>query len=123
MNQPTPAVTSEDVEPIVRRDFPDDDFDKALAVLSGYETSNQQSEPYRVQLAALKLANGDLGALRYHIISANNDYRDIIAAAEYPVYMLQGSSITNLTECEKKLIIDSDWRQYKEWLQHAGSHG
>jgi hypothetical protein len=35
-------------------------------------------------LAALKLANGDLNALKRHITLAKQGYRDVLAAAEYP---------------------------------------
>src|SRR5271169_591199 len=66
-HQPTPDVTLNDVERIVRRDFPVIQFESVMAVLKGYEESaSGRRERSRVQLATLKLANDDLAALRKH---------------------------------------------------------
>lgn len=84
-HQPIPEVTLNDVERIVRRDFPVIQFDSVMAVLKEYEesTSGRRERP-RVQLATLKLANGDVEALRTHINTAVQDIRDVLGPAEYP---------------------------------------
>ncbi len=85
--QPIPNVTSNDVERIVRRDYSEGQFDSVMSVLKTYEegVSGRRERP-RVQLAALKLANGDVEALRTHINTAVQDFRDVLGPAEYPEY-------------------------------------
>ncbi len=82
--QPTPTVTSADVERVVRRDFLPDRVPAVLAILNEYGTERWHHEPYRVRLAALKIAAGSLEELRVQIKIAKTDYRDVLASAEYP---------------------------------------
>jgi hypothetical protein len=75
-HQPIPDVSVKDVERIVRRDFRVIEFDSVIAVLKGYEESaSGRRERPRVQLAALKLADGHIEALRAHINTAIQDFR------------------------------------------------
>ena len=61
--------------------YPDDsDRDTAEDVLSQYA----KQEVFRVRLAVLKLAEGDLDKLERNTMLAQQDYRDVLAAAEYP---------------------------------------
>ena len=112
--QPIPAVTLDDVERIVQRDFPRERFGEVMAVLNEYG----QRERARVQLAVLKLAAGSLESLRQHVAVARQDFRDILVAAEYPGYsqrrMLQ---VPKLPIEEQQRIIEADWAQYEAWLQ------
>jgi hypothetical protein len=112
VNQPTPKVTQEDVLRIVRRDFSESRFTEVMATLGRYENPN----PYRVMLAALKLADGKIDKLRRQIDSAKIDFRDVIAAAEYPGYADNWSRINKMAPQEKQKIIGQDWQQYQEWL-------
>ena len=105
--QPIPDVTSIDVERIVERDFKYE-FTTVMDILKELGTA-------RVQLAALKLANGSVEKLRSNIESAKRDYRDILGHAEYPAYMKKGFG--ELPADERLRIIDDDWRQYNEWLK------
>ena len=121
-HQPIPNVTSNNVERIVRRDYSETQFDSVMAVLKGYEASaSRRRERPRVQLAALKLANGDLKALRTHINRAVQDFRDVLGPAEYPEYSKQVAFRLRkpvLAEDQRmQRIIDSDWKQYEVWLQ------
>jgi hypothetical protein len=118
-HQPTPKVTLHDVERIVRRDFPEVPFGSVMAVLKIYEESaSGRRERPRVQLAALKLANGDLEALRRHINTAVQDFRDVLGPAEYPEYSAKiwGRS-REFPVAEKERIIGRDWKQYEDWLR------
>ena len=117
MEQPTPAVTRADVERVVRRDFPPDQFDSVMSVLAEYGRENWHRELHRVQLAVLKLAAGSLDGLRAEIETAKCDYRDVLAYAEYPAYMKKTFRISQLPAEERRKIIDEDWRQYETWLQ------
>lgn len=115
--QPVPQVTARDVERVVRRDFPVDEYGAVMAILSEYGTEKWYGEPLRVRLAALKVANGNLQQLRACIESAKSDYRDVLAAAEYPSYCKIGSRVQKLPVEEQSRIINSDWQQYQEWLK------
>ena len=117
--QPVPGVTPSDVERIIRRDFAAEKFAQVMALLDEYGEEKWQVDAARVRLAALKLANGDLGKLRVLVESAKQDYRDTVAAAEYPAYMRTGFRVRELPSKEQHRIIDSDWRQYEEWLRKS----
>ena len=114
--QPIPKVTSEDVERIVRRDFSADDYDTVMTILSGYGMEDWHRERIRVQIAALKIADGSVDKLRSCIDCAKSDYRDALAAAEYPAYC---KSAWDLPFAERDRIIDADWRQYEDWLKRS----
>jgi hypothetical protein len=88
-----------------------------MGVLGEYGVEKWHREPTRVQLAALKLADGSLQRLRANIESAKRDYRDALAAAEYPAYCKVGFRVRELPAEEQRRIIDSDWRQYEGWLR------
>ena len=45
---------------VVRRDFPTEQFGAVIAVLNEYGLEKWELEKVRVQLATLKLSNGDL---------------------------------------------------------------
>jgi hypothetical protein len=108
-------VSRADVERIVRRDFPDIDAALVHALLDEYGTESWELERARVQLAALKLAGGDLAALRRHVDVAKIDYRDVLAAAEYPA-AIRHSSVSGMPDPERQQIYDADWQQYEQWL-------
>jgi hypothetical protein len=115
--QPIPDVTSEDVDRIIRRDFSAFSFAEVKAILNEYGVEKFHVGVNRVRVATLKLANGDVERLRIHMQSAKNDYRDVLAAAEFPGYMKAGLRIRKLPAKERTRIIDGDWRQYDEWLR------
>ena len=113
MKQPIPEVTENDVIRIVQRDFPTEQFDAVMSILNGYGAKDWQHSVNRVRLAVLKLADGDLQALRRNI---DSDYRDVLAFAEYPDYMQKVSPSAALAEVERERIIRADWMQYQSWL-------
>lgn len=114
--QPTPTVSCTDVERIVRRDFPANRIAEVSTLLDDYGTEDWHREPDRVRLAALKLSAGSFERLRFWIEHADCDYRDVLAAAEYPGYTKQMSRIQDLPPAERQSIIDADWKQYQDWL-------
>lgn len=116
VRQPVPTVTSEDVDRIVRRDFPAAQTAEALAVLMEYGREEWHRAPDRVRLAALKLAGGDLDGLRRAIESAKLDDRDVLAAAEYPEYLRCIDPSGRMAPSDEQRIVDADWKQYCEWL-------
>jgi len=119
MKQPIPEITENDVFRIVRRDFPTEQFDAAMSILNEYGTEDWQHRVQRVRLAVLKLACGDLQALRREIDVAKNDYRDALAYAEYPEYMQKVSPSGGLADAKRERIIRADWAQYQSWLNKS----
>jgi hypothetical protein len=114
MHQPVPTVTRADVERIARRDFAPADVSRALAILDEYQSDG--GSPSRVQLAVLKLAAGDISALRREIETAKCDYRDVLAYAEYPRYSRE-IGFDDVSDSVKQTVIDEDWRQYEIWFK------
>lgn len=117
VKQPIPQVTADDVQRIVRRDFSADEYASVMAILSEYGTEKWHRERARVQLAALKWANGSVRRLRTSVGSAKCDYRDVLAGAEYPAYSKIGFRIRELPAEDRDRVIDGDRRQYDEWLK------
>jgi hypothetical protein len=116
-SQPTPTVSAADVERIVRRDFPAESVNEVFSVLGEYGKESWLREVDRVRRAALKLAKGNIERLRREIESANCDYRDVLAAAEYPEYSKRMCG--SLSDEEGQRIIDADWKQYEAWLRRG----
>jgi len=116
--QPTPNVTSADVERVVRRDFPAERFAEVMSMLSEYGADESwQREADRVRLAALKLAGGSIERLRYEIEGAKRDYRDVLGTGEYPGYGKRARGRKKLPPEEEQRIIDADWKEYQDWLK------
>lgn len=113
-SQPIPQVSLADVERIVRRDFPEEQFDSVMALLAEYDFERERP---RVLLAALKLANGRFNSLRRHIEVAARDYRDVLVAAEYPEYWRSTLPVARPPDGRREEIIDRDWKQYEDWLK------
>jgi len=82
------------------------------------ESVAQMLEPFdddRVQLAILKLAEGDPDNLEYFIETAKVDWRDVLAWAEYPEEFSQATWHMSPEDVAK--IRDRDTKQYDEWIQ------
>jgi len=115
-NQPVPNVSEADVARLVQRDFAPGEVGAALALLQEYGPKSWHHEVARVRVAALKLASGNFEELRRAVRIADRDYRDVLAAAEYPVHIRQISP-TEKNDLKQKLAINSDWHQYREWFE------
>lgn len=89
-----------------------------MAVLNGYGVEQWERGAARVHLAVLKLAGGNLGSLRSHVRTAKQDFRDVLARAEYREYHKTGMfRVKDLSDDERRRIIESDWKQYEAWLR------
>ena len=93
----------------------------ALDLLDSYGVEAYQREPERVQLAILKLSDGDIEQLRRYVEIAQQDYRDVLAWAEYPEQMRTSASQYNSPATVIRAIEDRDRQQYLQWLQ-ADTH-
>jgi hypothetical protein len=110
MNQPAAAYTEADLDRVIARDFPPGEIRAVKALLARYGHESWHGETLRVQMACLKCANGNLQVLEREVKTAGEDYRDVLAAAEYPSYMRA------YTDAAKQKAIESDWKQLQTWL-------
>ena len=100
------------------RAFPDASLRQAAtAVLERYGTEKYESETDRVRLAVLKLSGDrpDLKDLSRLVQSAKEDYRDIIAWAEYPRQIKHGSVKDSE---ERRRLAEADRDEYQTWLRN-----
>ena len=79
MSQPLSPKVKEKVASM----YGGEDIDRVLEMLALYGTERYEREPERVQLAILKLADGNLGRLSHMIENAKADFRDVLYWAEY----------------------------------------
>jgi hypothetical protein len=118
--EPSPERTAEDVERIARRDFPAEEFADVMAILNEY-VPRYNDKPFAVQLAALKLADGNVPRLRTEIESAKRDYRDVIMPAVCPSYSKIGGILRQdrrgPSERERRKIFESERQQYEDWIK------
>ena len=73
-----------DVEAAVRAVFRMADAGPVLALLDRYGVEPYERERHRVQLAIVKLSEGDEVKLRYFLGVAKQDYRDVLFWSEQP---------------------------------------
>lgn len=79
------AWTRDDVIAAVTRDFPDGATKEILDVLDRYGSDVPESGRARVQIAILRLSEGDLTKLRHNIDVAIQDFRDVLWWSDTPI--------------------------------------
>lgn len=99
MDQPFPSYTPADLTRIVARDFGVADIPNVHAILARYGHASWHRETLRVQMACLKLADGDVEQLERAV-----EYRGF---AEAP------------TAEAEEAAIESDWEALQAWLHRA----
>ena len=117
MGQFVPEVSHEDVERILKRDFPLE----AQREISQAIEQVHVTEKNRVVLACMKNAAGNVQKLKSNLAKASGYYREIIGEAEYPNYLKKMFRIEKLSEAEKAAIIEKDKNQYLNWFNRRGS--
>ena len=115
MEQKIPNISDRDVKRIVERDFPQLEFTEIESILGAYKSESIKGKN-RVYASILKLSTGNIELIKKYVEKANNDYRDVIALAEYPNYS-EYAFDNDLTAEKKKQLISDDWTQYEEWLK------
>jgi hypothetical protein len=68
----------------VRNNFPPEEQDEVLEILSFYGRENFEREQERIFLAILNLSKGSLEAVWELVDTAKRDYRDVLFWSEYP---------------------------------------
>lgn len=95
--------------------FPKEDVSKIMSILDQYGVDSYERERERVQIAILKLSEGDMKELEESVKAAKQDYRDVLAWAEFPLEMK--SEPGTLDAQKAKEIKEKDRKQYLEWLK------
>src|SRR5256885_5044775 len=76
--------TRDEVVAVVQKTFPESAHARVLELLDSYGIESYERERERVQLAILKLSNGNEEKLREFVAVAKRDYRDVLFWAENP---------------------------------------
>jgi hypothetical protein len=84
-----------------------------MGVLDSYGLETWHREKHRVQLAILKLSDGNLEQLRSLVDMAKTDYRDVLAYAEHPE---EFKAAFKTPPHELDAIRQRDREQYLAWL-------
>lgn len=112
MEQPVATYSPADLPRVIARDFAGRE-EEVTRILADYpRCTGEKGGGLRVHMACLMLAKGDLGRLGRLVKVACVDFRDVLAAAEYPDYMKAA------TLAEQQEAICTDWQRLQAWL-HA----
>src|SRR5437764_7295770 len=76
--------TRDEVVAVVQKTFPETAHDRVLELLDTYGVESYERERERVQLAILKLSDGNEEKLREFVAVAKRDYRDVLFWADNP---------------------------------------
>jgi len=77
------SFSREDVLTTVTQWFPNEDSATVMSVLDFYGIDTYERERERVQIAILKLSQGNADKLLHNVQVAKQDYRDVLYWAEY----------------------------------------
>lgn len=78
------AHSRDEVVAAIQATFPESSRTRVMELLDGYGVESYERERERVQLAILKLSEGNEEKLREFVAVAKRDYRDVLFWAEYP---------------------------------------
>ena len=78
------AHSRDEVIAAIQKTFPESSWGHVLVLLDTYGVESHERERERVQLAVLKLSEGNEEKLREFVTVAKRDYRDVLLWAEYP---------------------------------------
>lgn len=115
MNQNIPFVSGNDIDRIVKRDFPENQFEVVMEILKNY-TSETENGRFRVYASILKLSGGNMELVEKYVHESNKDFRTVISLSEYPSYSAHLFEMDLYEEREEELM-KNDWIQYKTWLE------
>ena len=97
--------------------FPREDIAETLRRLDQYGVDPLEGDRDRVQLALLKLSEGELDKLEYYLKMAKGDFRDVLSLAEYPLAHKVGwTEIRKMDSQTVEQLRQKDREQYLEWL-------
>ena len=82
MAEIVPLYTREQVRAEAKRQFGKDSVTGSMLLLDQYDVEPNQSGRERVQMAILKLSNGQVSDVRHDVKQAQDDFRDVLSWAE-----------------------------------------
>jgi len=95
--------------------FPDAGLREGICrELQRYGNEQHERETARVRVAILKVAGASREQIREWVDVAKRDYRDVLAAAEYP-HQLRFKTWM-MADSERNAIATDDLRQYETWI-------
>ena len=83
-------------------------------ILEGYGAEDYEREADRVRLAILKLSTDEIESIQEHTEMAKQDYRDVLAWAEYPG---QSKNWSMPDGAKKQKLVNADKEEYENWLK------
>lgn len=95
--------------------FPGEDTSKIIGILDQYGVKPHEKERERVQLAILKLSDGEMEKLQKEVGVAKKDYRDVLVYAEHPLWLRSPKPLEDTPEAKE--ISERDRKQYLDWLK------
>lgn len=108
------------IQAALERYFPaPDDRELAASLLAEYGGESWHHEAPRVRAAMLRLAGSSLDKLEQQARTACQDYRDVLAAAEYPRQMAEGVSARSDPKAHA-CCVQEDLAQYRNWVESFG---
>ena len=111
--QPFARVSDEELTFLIDRDFPNQ-TDLVKTKLKKIKSDTGQGQN-RISASVLKLADKNLTKIDFLVRRANEDFRNIVAEAEYPRTSSYGFGERN--EEERKQDYLEDWEEYSEWKE------
>ncbi len=109
--QPVANITDDELRFLIERDFPNQT--ELVKTKLNIIKSDSQHGKNRISASVLKLVDRDLTKIDYLVKRANEDFRDIIAEAEYP--RTSSHEFGDRNEEELKQDYLKDWEEYSEW--------
>jgi len=101
----------------IRRMWPGEDHRKIVGLLERYGSEKHEKDPERVQLALLKLSEGNFDSLPELVKMAKSDWQDVIAMAESPEEMRTGPvAMKRMARSESDSLRSRDRKQYSDWI-------
>jgi len=114
-HEPVAKISDKTLERLLRREFGDHASEAKEKFL--HVKSNSPGGKNRISAAILKLSNGDLDKINYYIDLCNQDFRDVVAPAEYPRYSTVAFNET--PRWKKRQYYFADWKDYSNWLRKS----
>lgn len=112
-HEPSAKISDKTLERLIRREF----GSRAGEVNRKFQQVNSDTPggKNRISAAILKLANRDLDGIDYYTSVCNNDFRDLVAPAEYPRFSKIG--FNKIAKWKKRQLYLSDWKEYSRWVR------
>src|ERR1700730_7591548 len=114
-HEPVAKISDKTLERLLRREFGDHASEVKEKLL--HVKSDTPGGKNRISAAILKLSNGDLDKINYYIDLCNQDFRDVVAPAEYPRYSTV--AFNEIPRWKKRQFYLADWKEYSNWLRES----